>query len=63
MKSVPGANFTFDWCVNAGYRAINLNAYYPGDDVVDVVGVVAHDVGQHIALYEARVNQAFERVQ
>ena len=45
MKSVPGAQFTFDWCVNAAYRAIPLASYYPGDDVVDVVGIDAYDSG------------------
>jgi beta-mannanase len=45
MKSVPGAHFTFDWCVNAAYRAIPLASYYPGDDVVDIVGVDAYDSG------------------
>jgi hypothetical protein len=45
MRSVPGANFRFDWCVNAAYRAIPLVQYYPGDDVVDFVGVDAYDSG------------------
>lgn len=45
MKSVPGANFRFDWCVNAWYRAIPFAQYYPGDDVVDFVGVDAYDGG------------------
>ena len=45
MRSVPGANFRFDWCVNGGYRAIPLDKYYPGDDVVDFVGIDAYDAG------------------
>ena len=45
MKSVPGAHFTFDWCVNGGWRAIPLSSYYPGDDVVDIVGIDAYDSG------------------
>jgi hypothetical protein len=45
MKSVPGAHFSFDWCVNAAYRDIPLPDYYPGDDVVDYVGVDAYDSG------------------
>jgi hypothetical protein len=47
MRSVPGAHFRFDWCVNAAVRNIPLNDYYPGDDVVDIVGVDAYDVGVH----------------
>jgi hypothetical protein len=38
MRSVPGAHFLFDWCVNNGYRTIPFNLYYPGDDVVDIIG-------------------------
>ena len=45
MRSVPGANFKFDWCVNAGVRPIPLRSYYPGDDVVDIIGVDAYDAG------------------
>lgn len=45
MRSVPGARFRFDWCVNAAVRAIPLASWYPGDDVVDIVGVDAYDAG------------------
>jgi len=45
MRSVPGANFQFDWTVNAGYRNIPLTAWYPGDDVVNIIGVDAYDAG------------------
>jgi hypothetical protein len=45
MKSVDGANFKFDWCVLAAYRPIPLREWYPGDDVVDIVGVDAYDSG------------------
>jgi hypothetical protein len=43
MRSVPGANFKFDWCVNAGYRNIPLTDFYPGNDVVDIIGIDAYD--------------------
>jgi len=45
MRSVPGARFLFDWNVNAGYRNIPLDDYYPGDSVVDVIGVDVYDSG------------------
>lgn len=45
MKSVPGASFKFDWSVNANYRNIPLDQWYPGDDVVDYVGIDAYDSG------------------
>jgi beta-mannanase len=43
MRSVRGAHFLFDWNVNAGYRDIPFDAYYPGNDVVDVIGVDIYD--------------------
>ena len=43
MRSVPGADFRFDWTVNAGVRAIPLSSFYPGDRYVDVIGVDAYD--------------------
>ncbi len=43
MRSVPGAHFVFDWCVNSGYRNIPLASFYPGDDVVDVIGDDVYD--------------------
>jgi Glycosyl hydrolase family 26 len=45
MRSVPGANFLFDWCINAHERPIQLRKWYPGDDVVDIVGIDAYDAG------------------
>ena len=43
MDSVPGAAFEFDWTVNPGVRPVPFDAYYPGDDVVDYVGVDIYD--------------------
>ena len=45
MRSVPGAHFQFDWTVNAGYRNIPMADWYPGNDVVDIIGVDAYDTG------------------
>ena len=45
MRSVRGAHFQFDWTVNAGYRPIPLTRWYPGNDVVDIIGVDAYDSG------------------
>jgi hypothetical protein len=45
MRSVPGAHFLFDWNVNAGYRDIPLASYYPGNDVVDMIGIDIYDSG------------------
>lgn len=43
MRAQPGARFVFDWNIAAGYRPIPFAAYYPGDDVVDVVGIDYYD--------------------
>jgi Glycosyl hydrolase family 26 len=44
MRSVRGAHFQFNWCIAAGYRAIPFSDYYPGDDVVNSIGVDVYDV-------------------
>ena len=52
MKSVPGANFKFDWTVNAGYSSgkkadgspLQLADWYPGNKNVDIVGIDAYDM-------------------
>ena len=45
MRSVPGAHFVFDWCINAYWRPIPLKKWYPGDDVVNIIGIDAYDSG------------------
>ncbi len=45
MKSVPGAQLLLDWCVNAYWRPLPLAGWYPGDDVVDIIGIDAYDSG------------------
>ena len=43
MRSVPGAHFLFDWCVNANYRDIPLADFYPGNAYVDIIGIDFYD--------------------
>lgn len=43
MRSVPGQRFAFDWNPNNGRAKYDAVRYYPGDDVVDFVGVDAYD--------------------
>jgi hypothetical protein len=45
MRSVPGADFRFVWAVNNRVPATPFASYYPGDDVVDVIGDDAYDSG------------------
>jgi hypothetical protein len=43
MRSVPGAHFVFDWNISVAGRDIPFSSYYPGNDVVDVIGVDIYD--------------------
>jgi hypothetical protein len=45
MSAVNGARFEFDWNPNNGRNPVDAVDYYPGDDVVDYVGIDAYDVG------------------
>ncbi|MFD7627934.1 glycosyl hydrolase [Streptomyces sp. NPDC059851] len=45
MRSVPGQEFTFDFTPNRGTDAIGWTRCYPGDDVVDVIGMDSYDQG------------------
>ena len=43
MRGVAGARFSFDWCPNSGPSRMNAELAYPGDDVVDYIGLSAFD--------------------
>ena len=48
MRSVPGANFKFDWCPNngssyVGGKALDAASAYPGDAYVDYIGMDVYD--------------------
>lgn len=45
MRSVPGAHFRFVWCISPGIGHVPLSAYYPGNDVVSVIGLDIYDSG------------------
>ena len=45
MRSVPGANFQFDFNIAALYRPLPLAQIYPGDAYVNFIGVDAYDSG------------------
>ena len=42
MRSVPGANFRFEWNPTRG-GTVDPAAYYPGDGYVDIVGLDVYD--------------------
>jgi beta-mannanase len=43
LKSTPASHFELDWTVNAGYRPVPFDDYYPGDAAVDIVGIDQYD--------------------
>ncbi|MER7466836.1 glycosyl hydrolase [Streptomyces sp. NPDC097981] len=43
MRSVPGQKFRFDFAPSRGTDAIGWTECYPGDDVVDVIGMDSYD--------------------
>ncbi|MGW6690180.1 glycosyl hydrolase [Streptomyces sp. NPDC054961] len=43
MRAVPGQKFKFDFTPNRGTDAIGWTKCYPGDDVVDIVGMDSYD--------------------
>jgi hypothetical protein len=43
MRAVPEANFLFVWNPNVCTDDIPLNAWYPGNSYVDIIGVDAYD--------------------
>ncbi|HET6860464.1 MAG TPA: glycosyl hydrolase [Streptomyces sp.] len=43
MRSVPGQKFRFDFAPNRGRDAVPWTECYPGDDVVDIVGMDSYD--------------------
>ncbi|GAA2784228.1 glycosyl hydrolase [Kitasatospora sp. CM 4170] len=43
MRSVPGQRFRFDFAPNRGLDAIPWTKCYPGDDVVDIIGMDNYD--------------------
>jgi hypothetical protein len=70
MRTEPGQNFRFDFTPSRGTDAISWADCYPGDDVVDIIGMDAYDqppgesfedyVGQPDGL-QAQVDFAAER--
>ncbi|MFJ5102515.1 glycosyl hydrolase [Streptomyces sp. NPDC088554] len=43
MRDVPGQKFRFDFAPNRGRDAIPWTECYPGDDVVDIIGMDSYD--------------------
>lgn len=39
MRSVPGAEFKFDWTAAGGWSSFRAEKAYPGDEYVDIIGL------------------------
>ena len=39
MRRAPGQRFQFEWCPNHGRKDMDPTEAYPGDDVVDIIGM------------------------
>lgn len=48
LRAVPGSNFSFDWTVCNGLQTgkplNSFESFYPGNDVVDIIGIDIYDV-------------------
>ncbi len=48
MRATAGSSFSFDWTLCNGYEnghaLTSFDSFYPGDDVVDIVGMDVYDV-------------------
>lgn len=57
LRSVPGQEFRYDWSVLAGGEGADVEAAYPGDDVVDFIGLDAYDTSRFTDEAERRSDQ------
>ena len=48
MRSVPGADFRFDWSVSLGTNQFPLEQAYPGDAYVDVISADVYDASWYV---------------
>ncbi|MFC8827741.1 glycoside hydrolase family 26 protein [Streptomyces sp. NPDC057137] len=58
MRAVPGQEFRFDFAPNRGKDAIAWTECYPGDDVVDIVGMDSYDQPPG-RTFDEQVNEPF----
>ncbi|MCI3226102.1 glycoside hydrolase family 26 protein [Streptomyces sp. NP-1717] len=58
MRAVPGQKFRFDFAPNRGKDAIAWTDCYPGDDVVDIMGMDAYDQPSG-GTFEEQVNEPY----
>lgn len=62
LRAVPGADFRFDWTPLAGVNNANVEAAYPGDAYVDIIGLDAYDTSRFTdpnARWDDQVNRVY----
>ncbi|AWL36803.1 MULTISPECIES: glycoside hydrolase family 26 protein [unclassified Streptomyces] len=58
MRSVPGQRFRFDFAPSRGLDAVPWTECYPGDDVVDIIGMDSYDQPPARS-FEEQVNEPY----
>ncbi|AKJ13086.1 hypothetical protein ABB07_24540 [Streptomyces incarnatus] len=58
MRSVPGQRFRFDFTPNRGADAVPWPQCYPGDDVVDIIGMDSYDQPEGIT-FDRQVSEPY----
>ncbi|WP_107481068.1 glycoside hydrolase family 26 protein [Streptomyces sp. IMTB 2501] len=58
MRSVPGQNFRFDFTPDRGVDAIPWPQCYPGDDVVDIIGMDSYDQPEGIS-FDQQISEPY----
>lgn len=59
MRSVPGQRFQFEWTTAVGRRELPPDRAYPGDDVVDIIGMDVYNEQWSQTLAEPHVRFAW----
>ncbi|MGQ0434744.1 MAG: glycoside hydrolase family 26 protein [Microthrixaceae bacterium] len=60
LREVSGQSFTYEWGVLAGNANADVEAAYPGDDVVDLIGLDAYDTSA-LSVPEERWSDQLDR--
>jgi len=58
MRSVPGQEFRFDFAPSRGRDAVPWTECYPGDDVVDIIGMDSYDQPPALT-FDDQVNEPY----
>ncbi|ANP55158.1 hypothetical protein J2Z21_003347 [Streptomyces griseochromogenes] len=58
MRAVPGQEFRFDFAPNRGADAVSWPRCYPGDDVVDIIGMDSYDQPRGIT-FDRQVSEPY----